>query len=54
MRDNPTANHLERRRWIAEAEADYAVFVVTASGIDEAMSRGQGGVYDLIGATSRP
>jgi hypothetical protein len=36
MRDNPTAIHLERGRWIAEA--DYAVFVVTASGIDEAMS----------------
>ena len=38
MRASLTANHLERRRWKAEAEADYAVFVVTASGIDEVMS----------------
>ena len=36
MRDSLTANHLERRRWIAKA--DYAVFVVTTTGIDEAMS----------------
>ena len=26
------AKYLEERRWIAEADADYGVFVVTASG----------------------
>jgi hypothetical protein len=31
------AEHLERRRWIAEADADYGVFVLTPEGIDEAM-----------------
>ena len=30
------AEYLEERGWIAEADADYAAFVVTASGIDEA------------------
>jgi hypothetical protein len=29
------ARYLEQRGWIAEADADYGVFVVTASGIDE-------------------
>ena len=29
------AKYLEERGWIAEADADYGVFVVTASGIDE-------------------
>jgi hypothetical protein len=31
------AEHLERGRWIAEADADYGVFVLTPEGIDEAM-----------------
>jgi hypothetical protein len=30
------AEYLEERGWIAEADADYGVFVVTALGIDEA------------------
>jgi hypothetical protein len=30
------AKYLEERGWIAEADADYGVFVVSASGIDEA------------------
>jgi hypothetical protein len=29
--------YLEERGWIAQADADYGVFVVTASGIEEAM-----------------
>ena len=29
------AKYLEERGWIAEADADYGVFVVTASGIAE-------------------
>ena len=29
------AKYLEQRGWIAEADADYGVFVVTASGIAE-------------------
>jgi hypothetical protein len=32
------AKYLEERGWIAAADADYSVFVVTASGIDHAMS----------------
>ena len=31
------ARYLEERGWIAEADADYGVFVVTASGIAEAV-----------------
>ncbi len=31
------AEHLDRKGWIAEADADYGVFVVTATGIEEAM-----------------
>jgi hypothetical protein len=31
------AEYLEERGWIAEADSDYGVFVLTASGIDEAM-----------------
>ncbi len=30
------AQYLEEREWIAEANADYSIFVVTAAGIDEA------------------
>jgi hypothetical protein len=30
------AEHLERRGWIAEADDDYGVFVLTPEGIDEA------------------
>ena len=30
------AKYLEQRGWIAEADVDYGIFVVTASGIDEA------------------
>ena len=30
------AQHLERRGWIAETDADYTIFVVTSEGIDEA------------------
>jgi predicted transcriptional regulator len=30
------AKYLEEKGWIAEADADYGVFVVTALGIDEA------------------
>ncbi len=30
------AQHVERRGWIAEADADYTIFVVTSEGIDEA------------------
>ena len=29
------AKHLEERGWIAQADADYGVFVMTASGIAE-------------------
>ena len=32
------AEYLERRGWIAEADADYGVFVLTPEGIDEAMN----------------
>jgi hypothetical protein len=31
------AKYLEERGWIAEADADYGVFIVTASGIAEAI-----------------
>ena len=31
------ARHLEERGWIADADADYSVFVVTVSGIAEAI-----------------
>ena len=31
------AEYLEQREWVAEADADYGVFVVTASGIAEAI-----------------
>ena len=31
------AKYLEERRWIAQADADYGVFIVTASGIAEAV-----------------
>ncbi len=31
------AEYLEERGWIAEADVDYGVFVVTGFGIDEAM-----------------
>ncbi len=30
------AKYLEERGWIAETDGDYGIFVVTASGIDEA------------------
>ncbi len=30
------AEYLERRGWIAEADDDYGVFVVTPAGVDEA------------------
>jgi hypothetical protein len=30
------AEYLEQNGWIAEANADYGVFVVTASSLDEA------------------
>jgi hypothetical protein len=30
------AKYLEQRGWIAEADVDYGVFIVTPSGIDEA------------------
>jgi len=30
------AEHLEEKGWIAEADEDYATFVVTTAGIDEA------------------
>ena len=30
------AEYLEERGWIAEADADYSVFMVTGSGLDEA------------------
>jgi len=30
------AEYLEQRGWIAEADADYGVFVLSASGIEEA------------------
>jgi hypothetical protein len=32
------AEHLERKGSIAEADADYVVFVLTPEGLDEAMS----------------
>jgi hypothetical protein len=31
------AEYLEEKGWIAEADADYGIFVLTASGIDQAM-----------------
>jgi hypothetical protein len=30
------AEYLEQRGWIAEADADYGLFVLSASGIEEA------------------
>jgi hypothetical protein len=30
------ARYLDEKRWIAEADDDYGVFVVTAAGLDEA------------------
>ena len=30
------AQHLDRRGWIDEADADYSIFVLTREGIDEA------------------
>jgi hypothetical protein len=32
------AKYLEERGWIAEADADYGIFMVTPEGIDEAMN----------------
>jgi hypothetical protein len=32
------AEHIERQGWIAEADADYGVFVLTPEGVDEAMN----------------
>jgi RIO-like serine/threonine protein kinase len=32
------AQYLQSRGWIAEADADYGIFVVTYAGIDEATS----------------
>lgn len=32
------AEHLKRRGWIAEADADYGIFVLTPEGIDEAQN----------------
>ncbi len=32
------AKYLEERGWVAEADADYGVFVITDSGLDEATS----------------
>jgi hypothetical protein len=34
MNERPIAEYLKQRRWIAEGNADYGVFVVTASRID--------------------
>jgi hypothetical protein len=31
------AEHLQAQGWIAEADDDYGIFVLTAEGIDEAM-----------------
>ncbi len=31
------ARYLEQREWIAEADADYGLFVMTSSGIAEAV-----------------
>ena len=31
------AEYLEQRGWIVQADADYGVFVLSASGIEEAM-----------------
>ena len=31
------AGYLEGRGWIAEADADFSIFTVTAEGLDEAM-----------------
>jgi hypothetical protein len=33
MKERPIAEYLEKRRWTSEGDADYGVFVVTASGI---------------------
>ncbi len=32
------AEHLERRGWVAEADADYGIFVLTPEGVDEAQT----------------
>jgi hypothetical protein len=32
------AKYLEERGWVADADADYGVFVITDSGLDEATS----------------
>ena len=34
MKERPIAEYLKQRGWISEGDADYGVFVVTASGID--------------------
>jgi hypothetical protein len=34
MKERPIAEDLEQRRRISEGDADYGVFVVTASGVD--------------------
>ena len=31
------AEYLDAKRWINEADADYSIFVVTQTGLDEAM-----------------
>lgn len=31
------ARHLEEKGWIAEADDDYGIFVITAAGVEEAM-----------------
>jgi hypothetical protein len=31
------AEHLQAQEWIAEADDDYGIFVLTADGIDEAV-----------------
>jgi hypothetical protein len=33
MKERPIAEYLEKRRWTSEGDADYGVFVVTASDI---------------------
>jgi hypothetical protein len=34
MNERPIVEYLKQRRWISESDADYGVFVVTASDID--------------------
>jgi hypothetical protein len=39
------AQHLQARKWIAEADDDYGIFVLTTEGLDEAMDYPEAGRF---------